>query len=187
MRPRWGFVEGDEWDEEDESAHVDDSSDDDELLHGQDSHGIVTVTVTDQAKVVLVHLEPAWRSSIAPRALDSSVLEAANAATMHALAKQVEQTDMSGEETVQDVHAQAPASWLKETSQNDSPITKQDAMRLLDAVSTDLGNYLDEVTRVISREFTVESGGGHVNVTSKQGQISAVSVDLAWASQVRHT
>lgn len=94
MNIRWGFEEDDEWD----GPNADEPTTEiDEPLIGHDRDGIVTVAVTDAAEVVSVSLARNWKDSVDPRALHTHVLAAINAATMRALAKQVEQIDMSGQ------------------------------------------------------------------------------------------
>ncbi|WP_433410170.1 hypothetical protein ACQPZU_09975 [Saccharomonospora azurea] len=71
-----------------------------ETLIGQDADQVVQVVASAEADVIAVRLSPQWRQVVDPRALYTSVLTAANAATASALARSVELTNtISTEQT----------------------------------------------------------------------------------------
>ncbi|MGH3451769.1 MAG: hypothetical protein ACRDQW_13790 [Haloechinothrix sp.] len=183
MNIRWGFEEDDEWDDQngDESTAVTD-----EPLTGQDRDHIVTVAVNDAAEVVWVSLARDWKSSVDPRGLHTNVLAAMNAATMHALAKQVEQIDMTGQPPVGTGTPSATSDHREELGDN-TPITKEDAIRLVDAASADLERYLAQASAIIDVSVTTTSAGGHVSVSGRQRQVLDVSIDASWAGSVRYS
>ncbi|MEV0675717.1 hypothetical protein AB0I60_04250 [Actinosynnema sp. NPDC050436] len=129
----------------------------------------VTVTVDESADIHEVLLDSGWRRLVDPRRLGDAALAAANEATMRALAKQVEQPP------------ETPATPAPPPHR---PITRQDAVRLLDEVAADLTAFtrrLAEATGPVS----IESRGGHVHGTSHGGRVTALRVDPQWANQAR--
>ncbi|MFJ6676412.1 hypothetical protein ACIQMJ_35370 [Actinosynnema sp. NPDC091369] len=168
----FGFEEGDEEDHrprrKQEAAPV--VAD---VLRGSDSGGVVTVTVDDSADVLSVALAAQWKQAVDPRALGSAVTSAMNAATMQALAKQVERP----------VTGAPPASPVP--PQDGSRITLAEATRLMDAVTADLERFKRQVAEVVERPVTAESRGGHVRGTAHGGQVLDIAVDPAWAHTAR--
>lgn len=183
MNIKWGFEEGDEWEDqnaEEPPAEIDDS------LTGRDPAGIVTVAVTDAGEYVSVKLTRDWKNSVDPRALNTSVLAAMNAATMRALAKQIEQIDMTGrtpEGTAGTPATSDPHQGLGPTS----PLTKEDAIRLVDAATADLERYLRQASTIVDVPVTATSAGGHVTVSGRRRQVLDVSIDVNWAGSVRYS
>ncbi len=182
MNIRWGFEEDDEWDDQ----NVDESTTEtDQPLTGQDRDGIVTVAVNDAAEVVSVSLARDWKSSVDPRGLHANVLAAMNAATMQALAKQVEQIDMTGQPSAGTGTPRATSE--RRQGLDDTPITKEDAIRLVDAATADLERYLAQASAIIDASVTTTSAGGHVSVSGRQRQVLDVSIDVSWAGSVRYS
>lgn len=177
MNDRWGFEEDDEPVVRTPPEPAANAAADDDIK-GTDPDGVVTIAVTDAADVVSVKLKAGWRSLVSPRALHNSVLIAMNAATMLAVAKQAERIDMTGGEPP-GTGAPPPTS---EAHPDERPITKEDAMRLLDAVTADLDQYMRQVSAVADKVVATESGGGHVRVGGQHRQVTEVTIDANWAS-----
>ena len=59
---------------------------------GRDGDSVVTVTVSPEGEVRKVELAEDWKSKVDPRGLHSTVLTAANAATIQALVRQTQDT-----------------------------------------------------------------------------------------------
>lgn len=181
MSDRWGFEEDDEWDLPDES--VEPVSDGDDLLRGTDPDGVVTVAVTENAEVRTVTLAPDWKSAVDPRGLHSNVLAAMNAATMQALARQVEQVGLRD--------ANSPGTDAPRVTSDrvidETPITKEDAMRLVDAATADLAEFMSNASAIVDAVISVESAGGHVTVSGRQRYVQTVTIDVEWAGRVRHS
>ncbi|MQA64094.1 MAG: hypothetical protein GEU86_22160 [Actinophytocola sp.] len=183
MNIRWGFEEDDEWDDPDGEGES--TTESDESITGQDRDGIVTVAVNEAGDVVSVRLAGDWKNSVDPRALHTSVVDATNAATMHALAVQVEQVDMTGQP---ESGTGVQSSTSEYSERGDSmPITKEDAMRLVDTASADLERYLTQASTIIDAPVTTTSAGGHVTVSGRQRQVLDVSIDTNWVGDVRYT
>lgn len=181
MNTRWGFEQDDEWDD---ANHDESTTETDETLTGQDLDEIVTVGVNDVAEVVSVRLAGDWKSSVDPRGLHANVLAAMNAATMQALSKQLNEVDMTG--------ASAGTGSPPVTSQHDerpeeTPITPEYAMRLVEAASADLERYLTQAVAIADASVTTTSAGGHVSVSGRQRRVFEVSIDANWATGARHT
>ncbi|MBB2938110.1 hypothetical protein FHX82_005186 [Amycolatopsis bartoniae] len=128
------------------------------------------------AEVIAVRLSPRWRGSVDPRALNASVLSAANAATMRALARSLEHTDLS---------ASAPAP--PHNGGDESPLTNQDVQRLLDSASAELDQFTTRLSAVVDQPVQVRSSGGHVQGSAQRGQVLTLDVDSTWAGQIRHS
>jgi DNA-binding protein YbaB len=168
----FGFEEGDEEDhrprrKQEPAADMADG------LRGRDSDGVVTVTVDDSADVLSVALAAQWKQAVDPRSLGSAVTSAVNAATMQALAKQVERP----------VVEEPPSSPIPQ--HDGSRITLAEATRLMDAVTADLDRFKRQVAEVVDRSVTAESRGGHVRGTAQRGQVLDIAVDPAWAHTAR--
>lgn len=171
---RWGFEEGDEWDEVAPTPEPTASEVVDELL-GQDPDGAVTVVVAPDAAVLEVRVDPDWRRSVDPRALNQSVMVAANNATMRALAWQVK-TSEAGQPV-------EPAAVAREQAE-ETPLTKADVRRLLDAVAGEL-EHVSAQLPALDRPVAVTSSGRHVTATSLRGQVVEVTVAANWAASAR--
>ncbi|WP_148088798.1 YbaB/EbfC family nucleoid-associated protein [Saccharothrix texasensis] len=142
-------------------------------LRGRDSGGVVTVTVDDSADVLAVALAARWKQAVDPRSLGSAVTAAVNAATMQALAKQVERP----------VADEPPVSPVPR--HDGSRITPAEATRLMDAVTADLERFKRQVAEVVDRSVTAGSRGGHVRGTAQRGQVLDIAVDPTWAHTAR--
>jgi len=176
---RWGFEEADD-DEYQElsgqppSAPVEEHE---ETLVGHDPDRVVEVLVNPMAEVVAVRLSPEWRRSVDPRGLHSSVISAANAATMRALARNVEGVDVA-----------AAADRVEPVDDADeSPLTTQDMRRLLDAVFTELGRFTEQLSQVVDHSVQAQSTGRHVRGSAQRGHVLSLEIDPGWAGRVRHT
>ncbi|WP_243769729.1 hypothetical protein [Amycolatopsis acidicola] len=134
---------------------------------------VVEVMVTREARVAAVRLSPSWRQSVDPRALHTSVLSAANAATMRALAQSVEQT------------ASALPVAAPQPTVDESPLTNQDVQRLLDSVSAELDQFTERLSAVVDQPVQVRSSGGHVQGSARAGQVLTLDIDSTWAAQAR--
>ncbi|MFE9748505.1 hypothetical protein ACFYOT_26660 [Saccharothrix saharensis] len=131
------------------------------------------MTADDSADVLSVTLAAQWKQSVDPRVLGFAVTAAMNAATMQALAKQVERPTVE----------EPPTPPVPQ--QDGSRITLDEATQLLDAVQADLDRFMRQVAEVTDRPVTVESRGGHVRGTTQRGQVLDVAVDPAWAHTAR--
>lgn len=176
MDGRWGFEEDDEW--VDDVPH-DEPADDAELITGQDADQVVTVSVDDAGAIARVALADDWQGRVAPQALGSAVLTAANAAVVRATAAQAERIDLSGDDSAESA---APGST---PSPEETPLSREDAFRLLDEMSADLERFMERAAPVIDQDVSVRSGGGHVAITGRQRQVHQVEIDQSWAGVVR--
>jgi len=170
---RWGFDEDSKWQFDPEVAQrrggvpV-------ETLAGQDPDCVVTVVVAPDGAVLAVQVAEDWRRLVDPRALHASVLAAMNTATIQALARQVElaapiSTTPHGDGRVTD----------------QTPVSRTDVERLLDAVMADLGEFAGRLSAVVDHPVSVESAGGHVSGTAQRGQVLQMSIDANWAATAR--
>lgn len=172
---RWGFEEADDWDYE-QSTSEPAADEAEETVLGSDPDRIIEVIVTRNAEVRAVRLSPQWRSSVDPRALEHSVLAAANAATMQALAKNVE-----------DLQTADPPENTTPASHDLEQLTAVGVQRLLDSASHELERFTEQLSSVVDRPVQLESAGGHVQGTAQRGQVLELTVDVHWATQARHT
>ena len=143
-----------------------------QTVSGQDPARVVTVQVTPTGEVASVRLATGWKQAVDPHVLGSSVLAAANAATVAAMVTQLERIEQS---------PPTPAARHVDTT----PLTRQDVGRLLDAVTADLEQFTRQAAEVIDRPVSAESAGRHVSGTAQRGQVLQVSVDPGWASRSR--
>jgi hypothetical protein len=173
---RWGFEDAEDWEYERPGGQPASAGGSEETLVGQDADQVVEVVVSPTAEVIAVRLSPRWRGSVDPRVLDASVLSAANAATMRALAHSVEHTDLS-----------APAPAPPHIGGDESPLTNQDVQRLLDSVSAELDQFTTRLSAVVDQPVQVRSSGGHVQGSAQRGQVITLDVDSTWAGQARHS
>ncbi|WP_290056070.1 YbaB/EbfC family nucleoid-associated protein [Amycolatopsis solani] len=117
----WAFENEIElWDDDESPPPVEDEPERDGPA-GRDGDSVVTVTVSPAGEVQRVRLAEDWKTKVDPRGLHSSVLTAANAATIEALARRA-----------RDVEAN-PAS-RPPAAQDETPLTARDVFRLEDAV-----------------------------------------------------
>jgi len=151
----WGFE-----DDDDEPAE---QPADEEPLTGQDVDEIVTIGVDDAGTVRSVRLADGWQDEFR-RSLGVKVVEALTAATTRAMAKQTGRPE-------------TPAT-LKPTQ--DSPLTSDDVLQLLHAVSADLDRFRRRLSAVADEPLRVTSGGGHVTVAGRRRQVADVSMDQDW-------
>lgn len=151
-----------------------------EILSGRDDAGVVTVDVTPDGDVVAVHVVSGWKGTVEPTSLNEAVLAAANAATAEVLSTKMEGFDPEAETT-----GSTARSGPADPGADESRITADDAMRLLDAVTADLGDFMRRFSAVADQPARVESSGGHVTVTGQRGQITSVEIDAQWAGSAR--
>lgn len=178
----WGFEEDDEV-EVRRSTSAEESTEDTDILSGQDARGVVTITVTETAAITSVRLAPDWRDNIEPRELGALVVEAANNATARAVAAQAQQVDIRAE-------VEAGTDGRPRTSQppeEERPITREDAKRLLDAVTADLTQFRQRMSEVVDQTVRVDSAGEHVTVSGRRGQVQDVSLDVSWLFTARES
>ncbi|MDT8909568.1 hypothetical protein [Amycolatopsis sp. PS_44_ISF1] len=169
---RWGFEEAEDWEYE-STRPGGTAADPADTLSGTDPDRIVEVVVTPGAEVRSVRLEADWRSSVDPRALQSSVLAAANAATMRALDNSVANS------------APAPPPAPVAGTPDQSPLTAADVQRLVDSVSAELARFTERLSAVADRPAERESSGGHVSGSALRGQIQELTIDPLWAGSAR--
>lgn len=197
---RWGFEEAEDWEDERHPAPNrgalgngvgnglgDDLGDDlGDTVAGRDPDGAVTVVVGPDAEVLSVVLSADWRSVVDPRALHHSVRAAANNATMLALARQfeAEPARQAPSPATPSQSVPSPAA-MSPRSADETPITREDALRLLDAVSADLDSFTRQLSAVADQRMTAESAGRHVRGSALRGQVVEVAVDANWASSAR--
>lgn len=183
MCARWGFFDDDQ-DGEAGDEHQEPTPEASQTLWGSDTYSVVSIGVTDMAHVVSARLSPDWKASVDPRSLHASVREASTAATMRALEKQIEHTDMDG--------SSHPASELQrhrggQANPDQSPVTKEDVLRLLEEASRDLERYTREASAVADRSINAQSAGGHVSMSARRQQVHEVTIDSRWAASARYT
>lgn len=172
MDSTWGFEE----DDEESEVEVEADEQAEEPLLGKDPDEIVTIAVTDTADVLSVHIDEQWRERVEAHLLGGKVVEAMNAATIIALARQSEQVDMTGSESA----GTTPPPETSESIEDERPITMEDAMRLLHAVKSDLATFTHQLSAVRNRAVAVESGGDHVTVSGARRQVATVELDQTW-------
>lgn len=173
---RWGFEEAEEWEYEKPGGLPPSVTEPEETLIGQDADQVVQVVVSPEADVIAVRLSPQWRQAVDPRALHTSVLTAANAATASALARSVEHVDRTADS--------APS---ESAVADESALTTRDVERLLDAVDVELHQFTARLSAIVDQSAEVRSSGGHVRGSAQRGQVLALDIDSAWAGQARHT
>lgn len=170
---RWGFEEAEDWEYEvgrrSTPSPVRQPDDADECV-GTDASGAVSVVVELDGRVRAVRLAAQWRDSLDQRALDAAVLSAANNATMQALSRSVE---AQGELT-----AAEPA--LVSGMVDEAPFTREDAMRLFDAVNAELAAFTSDLDRTVNAPVQAESRGGHVRGIAQSGRVVRFEIDDRW-------
>ena len=172
---RWGFEDLDDREYEEISGRrpAQQPTESTETGSGQDPDRVVTVQVALTGEVASVHLAADWKQTVDPRALGTSVLAAANAATAAAMVAQVDRID-----------GQPPPTSTAEDIDR-TPLTRQDVNRLLEAVTADLEQFTRQVAEIAGRTVSAESAGRHVSGTAQRGQVLEVSVDAGWAARSR--
>lgn len=179
---RWGFEDADdgEFDPVERTRFCADSPVD--TVWGQDADAVVTVHVTALAEVVSVTLTPGWKRSVDPRRLNTSVLSAANIATMQALGRQVAQVEQNPTAILGTASGEAERGSAR---YDDTPLTKEDVLRLVDAVSADLDRFSRQVSAVADQAVSAESAGRHVRGSARRGQVLELAIDAQWVSSAR--
>lgn len=177
MSSRWGFEEDE--DDVDTSLLGEPEEQDDEPIQGSDPDRLVTITVTDDAKPVAVALAPDWRTTSQPSALSTAVISAMSTATSMAMVRQAKRLNRGD-----DPSGTLAASTTSQPRPPETPITKEDVVRLLDAVTEDLDRFMQQAKDIAERQVTVESGGGHVRVSGRARRIDEMPVDPTWAGAV---
>lgn len=144
-----------------------------DVVTGTDPDGAITVTVTPEAEIVSVALAEDWKRRVDPRSLHLAVVTAANAATMSALGRKLEMADP---------RAAAPRTAAQH---DESPLSRQDVTRLLDAVTADLDAFTRQLSEAVDQPVTAESPGRNISGSAQRGQILRLAIDPAWASAAR--
>lgn len=178
MSSRWGFEE--DGDDLDPGSLDEPAQRADEPVQGSDPNRLATVTVTDDAKPVTVALASDWKAVSQPSALGTAVIAAMSAATSMAMVEQAKRLN-DGD----DSSGTLAPSTTSQSSPVETPLTKEDVVRLLDVVTEDLDRYMQQVKDIADRRVTVESGGGHVRVSGQARRIHELTIDPAWAGSVR--
>ncbi len=176
---RWGFEEAEDWEYE-QPARAEEPALDEDRLVGQDPDRIISVTVSPSAEVLTVAVDRDWTRTVDPRGLHSSVLAAANAATMAALARQMENVQQNPPVPPDFVGSQSGAA-------DESPLSPDDMLRLVDAAAIEMNRFTEQAAAVVDRRITAESAGGHLSGAAINGQVVDISIDPAWAGSVRST
>jgi hypothetical protein len=170
---RWGFEEAEDGEYEAgrrATPRPGAGQDDADGCVGTDASGAVSVIAELDGRVRAVRLTARWRDSLDQRALDAAVLGAANNATMLALSRGVEaQGDLTAAEP-------APASG----GVDETPLTREDAMRLFDAVNAELATFTGGLDQTVNAPVQAESRGGHVRGTAQFGRIIRFEIDDRW-------
>ncbi|ASU79433.1 hypothetical protein CDG81_15375 [Actinopolyspora erythraea] len=130
--------------------------------------------------MVAVYLAAGWKGSIEPYGLNGAVLEAANVAAARVLSHKMEGFDLDAAVSGSSVQAASADS-----TDDESRITSEDAMRLLDAVTADLNEFMSQVSAVADQPTHVESSGGHVTASGRRGQLMSVEINPQWAGSAR--
>jgi hypothetical protein len=170
---RWAFeAETDLWDDGERPAPRAEDEPGPAGLAGRDPNAVVTVTVTPEGAVERVRLADDWKSRVDPRGLDTSVLAAANAATIEALVQQA-----------REVQENPPSRSRADT--DETPLTAYDVLRLGDAVRAEVEEISARLA-VTDRPVTAASSGGHVEGTARSGRYVSLDVDPTWASIARN-
>lgn len=171
---RWGFEEAEDWEYEagrrTAPPPADQPPSDADGCVGTDASGAVSVVAELDGRVRAVRLAAQWRDSLDQRALDAAVLNAANNATMQALSRSVQtQGDLTAGEPV-------PASG----GVDETPLTREDALRLFAAVNTELAAFTGTLDQTVNAPVQAESRGGHVRGTAQSGRIVRFEIDDRW-------
>jgi DNA-binding protein YbaB len=172
---RWGFEEAEDWEYEagrrsTPPPAAQPPNDDADACVGTDVTGAVSVIAELDGRVRAVRLDARWRDSLDQRALDAAVLSAANNATMAALSRSVEaQGDLTAIEP-------APV----DDTVDETPFTREDAMRLFDAVNAELAAFTSSLDQAVNTPAQAESRGGHVRGTAQSGRIVRFEIDDRW-------
>ncbi|GHH59903.1 hypothetical protein [Lentzea cavernae] len=170
---RWGFEEAEDWEYEAGRRATPPPGrqpDDADACVGTDASGAVSVAVELDGRVRAVRLAAQWRDSLDQRALDTAVLSAANDATMQALSRS---TAAQG-----DLTAVEPPLVSREV--DETPFTRDDAMRLFDAVNAELAAFTSDLDRQVNSAVRAESRGGHVRGVGQSGQVVRFEIDDRW-------
>ncbi|GLY41475.1 hypothetical protein Amsp01_074980 [Amycolatopsis sp. NBRC 101858] len=169
----WAFeAEINLWDDGESPAQAQEDEPEPSGPTGRDPDRVVTVVVSAEGAILQVELAADWKSKVDPRALDMSVLTAANAATIDALLRHAE-----------DVRRNPPSP--PRGNEDESPLTAQDVLRLGDAVLAEV----DEISarlEVTDRPVAATSSGGHVSGSAQSGRYVGLDIDPTWASIARN-
>ncbi|HKN95850.1 MAG TPA: hypothetical protein VJX10_01940 [Pseudonocardiaceae bacterium] len=169
---RWGFEEDDEY----EDAPRRPAGEDVDQVEGADEEHVVTVVADLAGEARAVRLAPTWAEHD-PASLPQRVITAANAATMAALARQLETPAAPEPE---------PPAAVEDAGPTGDPFAAiNDVLRLMDEVSADLDSFQRQLAAATGGVTSADSGGRHVTVGIRDGQVVDVSIDPRWATAVR--
>jgi hypothetical protein len=155
-----------------------------DALTAHDPDQVIAIVVSPQAELIAVRLSPQWRQSVEPRNLHSSVVSAANAATVRALAQNAEGFDLA---TMAEADESVNRADESASGTDDSHLTTQDVQRLLDDVSAELGRFTEQLSAMVDHPVQVQSAGRHVQGSALRGQVLQLDIDTGWAGRARHT
>lgn len=138
----------------------------------------VTVEVDDAGFVTSASLAADWKKSVDPRELHTTVLTAAQTASMQVLVSKVEQVDLTSAEPESSAPANVPDT---------SPLSAGDVQRLLEEVYGDVDRFTEQASTRLNRTVSVTSAGGHVRGSATKGQIHDLSIEPNWSSAARNS
>jgi DNA-binding protein YbaB len=177
---RWGFEEDDEREDQPDDGGGPPPTDED-TVQGADPNGIVTVVANLAGEPVAVRLEPRWAETAGPHRLPDLVRTAANGASVAALARQVSDSVPNEAEAP----TQPPTAEPVGGGPGD-PITAMNrVLALMDTVSAELEQFEQRLSTVSAVVVAARSGGRHVTVNGRDGQVLDVVLDPDWAGSVR--
>jgi DNA-binding protein YbaB len=177
---RWGFEEDDEWEGQPDNGGGPPPTDDD-TVRGADPNGIVTVVANLAGEPIAVQLEPRWAETAGPHGLPDLVRTAANGASAAALGRQVSDSVPNEAETPAPPLAAEPAE-----GSSDDPIAGMNrVLALMDTVTAELEQFEQRLSTFSAVAVAAGSGGRHVTVNGRDGQVLDVVVDPNWAGSVR--
>jgi DNA-binding protein YbaB len=174
---RWGFEQDDEWVDEPDSGGS--PPEDEDTVEGADPGGVVTVVANLAGEPVAVRLAPAWADAAGPDGLPGLVVAAANGATVAALARQISGAGPA------EAEAGTPV-WPEVAAPPGDPIAGMNrVLALLDTVTADVERFEQRLSAATPTAVTGVSGGRHVTVNGRDGQVVDVVIDPRWAGVVR--
>ncbi|MET0133128.1 MAG: hypothetical protein ABW215_05995 [Kibdelosporangium sp.] len=145
----------------------------------------IAVVVDSRGAVSDVIVPARWHETVSARDLGLVLQETANKAIAKRVAEQVDEFDM--DQPVRFGHrADAPSAH----GDPDSAVAEnlvREALDLFANFNADLAAYTAQVKQSTPATSRGQGGNGRITVTLSAGQVSAVTVDAAWAASARHT
>jgi hypothetical protein len=68
---------------------------------------------------------------------------------------------------------------------DNTPLTREDVLRLVDAVSADLDRFSRQLSDVVDHPVSAQSAGQHVSGSASGGQVTQLTIDFRWAGSAR--